>query len=267
MAKRHADWPLGEEHLRTPPASKKARLEADEDGPSRNGEVLVLRNGRDREQDERGGKIVLAASSQEGEPQGEIIEDPKSPDIDETLPAAPKRQSAPVEGYSDLYLDTINRAVLDFDFEKLCSISLSNINVYACLVCGKYYQGRGPKSHAYFHGLDVGHHVFVNMETKRVFVLPEGYEVRSKSLDDIKYVVDPTFAKGAVTRLDKEVHDAWDLMGRRYRPGKEGQPNISLPLLLSPLRIYSHITYIQHVHVLVLPEQQLIVTVRVCWDE
>lgn len=39
------------------------------------------------------------------------------------------------------YLDTINRGVLDFDFEKLCSISLSKINVYACLVCGKYFQG------------------------------------------------------------------------------------------------------------------------------
>lgn len=40
------------------------------------------------------------------------------------------------------YLDTINRGVLDFDFEKLCSISLSKINCYACLVCGKYFQGK-----------------------------------------------------------------------------------------------------------------------------
>lgn len=39
------------------------------------------------------------------------------------------------------YLDTINRGLLDFDFEKLCSISLSKINCYACLVCGKYFQG------------------------------------------------------------------------------------------------------------------------------
>ena len=39
------------------------------------------------------------------------------------------------------YLDTINRNVLDFDFEKLCSVTLSNNNVYACLVCGKYFQG------------------------------------------------------------------------------------------------------------------------------
>jgi U4/U6.U5 tri-snRNP-associated protein 2 len=39
------------------------------------------------------------------------------------------------------YLDTIDRHRLDFDFEKLCSVSLSNLNVYACLVCGKYFQG------------------------------------------------------------------------------------------------------------------------------
>ena len=41
------------------------------------------------------------------------------------------------------YLDTINRKVLDFDFEKLCSISLSHLNVYCCLVCSKYFQGNG----------------------------------------------------------------------------------------------------------------------------
>ena len=39
------------------------------------------------------------------------------------------------------FLDTVNRALLDFDFEKVCSVSLGNLNVYACLVCGKYFQG------------------------------------------------------------------------------------------------------------------------------
>lgn len=40
------------------------------------------------------------------------------------------------------YLDTVKRHLLDFDFEKLCSVTLQNFNVYACLVCGKYFQGR-----------------------------------------------------------------------------------------------------------------------------
>ncbi|KAG6892800.1 hypothetical protein C0992_012479, partial [Termitomyces sp. T32_za158] len=68
---------------------------------------------------------------------------------------------------SDLYLDTINRAILDFDFEKVCSVSLSNVNTYGCLVCGKYFQGRGRKSYAYAHSIHEDHHVFINLETTK----------------------------------------------------------------------------------------------------
>ncbi|RMD44336.1 hypothetical protein DV735_g833, partial [Chaetothyriales sp. CBS 134920] len=130
------------------------------------------------------------------------------------------------EGYSDLYLDTINRSILDFDFEKLCSVTLSNINVYACLVCGKYFQGRGLKSHAYFHALDVDHHVYINMETKKVYVLPEGYEVLNKSLDDIKFVVDPKFTPEEVRKLDRVPRESTDLSNKPYRPGFIGMNNI-----------------------------------------
>ncbi|PNS20529.1 hypothetical protein CAC42_5979 [Sphaceloma murrayae] len=140
--------------------------------------------------------------------------------------AAPARQKKPTEGYGDLYLDTINRALLDFDFEKLCSVTLSNINVYACLVCGTYYQGRGPKSQAYFHALEIGHHVYINLSTKKVYVLPEGYEVQSRSLEDIKFVVDPTFTKADVSKLDRQRPPAWDLQGRKYNPGYVGMNNI-----------------------------------------
>ena len=136
------------------------------------------------------------------------------------------RQSAPTEGYSDLYLDTIDRSTLDFDFEKLCSITLSNINIYACLVCGRYFQGRGPKSQAYFHALQENHHVYINMGTKRVYVLPEGYEVLSKSLEDIKFVVDPWLTRPEVLRLDKDQKQAWDLVGRKYIPGYVGLNNL-----------------------------------------
>lgn len=139
---------------------------------------------------------------------------------------APIRQSAPTEGYGDLYLDTIDRNVLDFDFEKLCSISLSNINVYACLVCGKYFQGRGPKSHAYFHALDENHHVFINMGTQKVYVLPEGYEVQSKSLDDIKYVSDPRYTRQEVMEFDRRARTSWTLAGKEYTPGFVGMNNI-----------------------------------------
>jgi U4/U6.U5 tri-snRNP-associated protein 2 len=83
--------------------------------------------------------------------------------------------------------------VLDFDFEKFCSVSLSNLNVYACLVCGKYYQGRGKKSHAYTHSLEAGHHVYINLLTEKVYCLPDGYEINDPSLDDIRHVLNPRF--------------------------------------------------------------------------
>jgi len=36
------------------------------------------------------------------------------------------------------FLDALQN--LDFDFEKCCSVTLTHVNVYVCLVCGKYYQ-------------------------------------------------------------------------------------------------------------------------------
>lgn len=38
-------------------------------------------------------------------------------------------------------------------------MSNSHLNVYACLVCGKYFQGRARGSPVYFHSLEHNHHV------------------------------------------------------------------------------------------------------------
>ena len=123
-----------------------------------------------------------------------------------------KNQNKKTELRKCPYLDTINRATLDFDFEKLCSVSLSHMNVYCCLICGKYFQGkiirfrqkcrifslelvfnffkgRGKGTHAYTHALDCGHHVFLNLHTARFYCLPDNYEVYDASLDDILYQV------------------------------------------------------------------------------
>lgn len=124
------------------------------------------------------------------------------------------------------YLDTVNRQVLDFDFEKFCSVSLTNLNVYACLVCGKYYQGRGPKSHAYTHSLEAGHHVFINLRTEKVYCLPDGYEVIDPSLDDIIHVLNPRFTQEQVEQLDKSRQWSRALDGSDYLPGTVGLNNI-----------------------------------------
>lgn len=145
---------------------------------------------------------------------------------DEDIDQPTGKLKAPPEGFSDLYLDTISRIRLDFDFEKVCSVTLVNFNVYACLTCGKYFSGRGPKTPAYFHALEDDHHVYINMETKKVYILPEGYEVHSRSLDDIKVVVDPRFTPAEVKMLDKQSKQAWDLQGKKYNPGFVGLNNI-----------------------------------------
>ncbi|XP_039276652.1 U4/U6.U5 tri-snRNP-associated protein 2 isoform X2 [Nilaparvata lugens] len=124
------------------------------------------------------------------------------------------------------YLDTINRHVLDFDFEKLCSVSLSRINVYACLVCGKYFQGRGMNTHAYTHSVAESHHVFLNLLTLKFYCLPDNYEIVDSSLDDIKYVLNPTFTSEHIKQLDSSNKLSRAIDGTLYLPGIVGLNNI-----------------------------------------
>eukprot|EP01086_Lenisia_limosa_P013924 TRINITY_DN43648_c0_g1_i1.p1 TRINITY_DN43648_c0_g1~~TRINITY_DN43648_c0_g1_i1.p1 ORF type:complete len:493 (+),score=113.78 TRINITY_DN43648_c0_g1_i1:2-1480(+) len=117
------------------------------------------------------------------------------------------------------FLDTVDRRSLDFDFAKVCSVSLSDQHVYACLVCGNYFQGRGPGTHAAFHALEAGHHVFINMKTKDIYCLPDNYKVTDRSLDDIKYMVDPTYEPDEVCCLDQTESSKVANDGRDYYPG------------------------------------------------
>lgn len=215
MSKRFASEALDDDLLNAAsPASKRSRIGEPDSTPN------THQNGNDDA--DRTPRIPSNGAQTNG------YDAASSENDDDDLPEekAPIRQSAPTAGYDNLYLDTIDRNTLDFDFEKLCSISLSNINVYACLVCGKYYQGRGPKSHAYFHALEDGHHVFINMETQKVYVLPEGYEVKSRSLDDIKYVSDPRYTKAEVAEIDRKPRTSLTISGREYAPGFVGMNNI-----------------------------------------
>lgn len=124
------------------------------------------------------------------------------------------------------YLDTINRQYLDFDFEKLCSVSLTRINVYVCLVCGKYFQGRGTNTHAYTHSVAEAHHVFLNLQTLKFYCLPDNYEILDSSLDDIKYVLNPTFTEEHIINLDTSTKLSRAIDGSLYMPGIVGLNNI-----------------------------------------
>lgn len=117
------------------------------------------------------------------------------------------------------YLSTIDRSSLDFDFEKVCSVSLSPLNVYACLSCGKYFQGRGPQSHAFTHSLQEDHHLFMNLVNQKVYCLPEDYEVNDATLTDIKHNLDPTFDELMLTQIDTLVTPILPLEGKLFFPG------------------------------------------------
>lgn len=65
--------------------------------------------------------------------------------------------------------------------------------------------------------------MFINIASLRVYVLPESYEVQNKTLDDIKYVANPTYSKEDVTKLDKEVKTRRDLGMKKYMPGKQSE--------------------------------------------
>ncbi|XP_010913189.1 uncharacterized protein [Elaeis guineensis] len=216
----------GEEGLVSDP--KRQRLSSEEgeeervgvDSVSNNGSLLVLADypdDDDEEEDEEKGKARENGRTEEEREEEE----------EEVRRPAPGKRQRQVEVRRDCpYLDTVNRQVLDFDFEKACSISLSNLNVYACLVCGKYYQGRGLNSHAYTHSLEAGHHVYINLQTEKVYCLPDGYEINDPSLDDIRHVLNPRFTREQVLHLDENRQWSRALDGSNYLPGMVGLNNI-----------------------------------------
>lgn len=126
------------------------------------------------------------------------------------------------------YLDTIQRSVLDFDFEPSCSVSLeSGPHVYGCLVCGKFFRGRGRQTPAYTHSVDEGHFVYVHLSKGTFHALPDDYEIHDSSLSDISAALHPTFTANEIARIDANTGLARDLFGRRYLPGYVGLNNLN----------------------------------------
>ncbi|XP_006660614.1 U4/U6.U5 tri-snRNP-associated protein 2-like [Oryza brachyantha] len=207
------------------------RPRAGEEG-SEGASLLGLAGYEDEEEDEAAaGRARANGRHDEDEDEDEeeevVVEEVDDDDDEDDVRRGPERRPRQVELRRDCpYLDTVNRQVLDFDFEKFCSISLSNLNVYACLVCGKYYQGRGLKSHAYTHSLEAGHHVFINLQTEKAYCLPDGYEINDPSLEDIRHVLNPRFTTEQVQTLDRNKQWSRALDGSNYLPGMVGLNNI-----------------------------------------
>ncbi|XP_004437276.1 PREDICTED: U4/U6.U5 tri-snRNP-associated protein 2 [Ceratotherium simum simum] len=86
--------------------------------------------------------------------------------------------------------------------------------------------GRGLKSHAYIHSVQFSHHVFLNLHTLKFYCLPDNYEIIDSSLEDITYVLKPTFTKQQIANLDKQAKLSRAYDGTTYLPGIVGLNNI-----------------------------------------
>ncbi len=131
------------------------------------------------------------------------------------------------ESISCPYLDTIQRFSLDFDFEPSCSISLeTGPHVYACLVCGKFFRGKGRQTPAYTHAVDEGHYVYIHLSKGTFHCLPDDYEIKDPSLTDISSALHPKYTEDEIQKIDSNTALARDLFGRRYLPGFIGLNNL-----------------------------------------
>ena len=95
------------------------------------------------------------------------------------------------------YLDTVDLANLDFDFEKRCSVSLSPVHVYGCWSAASTSRDEGRRRTRTRTRLECGHHVFMRLADGTAWCLPDGYEVvdNGTTLSRIRDVLAPTYAK------------------------------------------------------------------------
>ena len=133
------------------------------------------------------------------------------------------------EGDEDVscpYLDTIQRSLLDFDQEPACSVSLqTGPHIYCCLVCGKFFRGRGPQTPAYTHSVEESHFVFVHQDKGTFHCLPDDYEIKDPSLNDIRDALHPSYSKQQIKEIEQQADLCRDLFGAKYLPGFVGLNN------------------------------------------
>ena len=59
-------------------------------------------------------------------------------------------------------------------------------------------QGRGLHTHAFTHAMERDHHVFMKLEDGTVWCLPDGYRVEDRSLEVIRFVLNPKYEQKQV---------------------------------------------------------------------
>ena len=123
------------------------------------------------------------------------------------------------------YKDKVNKFALDFDFEKRCCETGFKLNVFCCLQCGKYFQGKNDKTPAFKHSLDKQHCLFICLSTLRIYYLPDDYEVKDEFFEEIRNNINPIYNLDKVNQLDTIGYSS-SLEGSKYLPGCIGLNNI-----------------------------------------
>lgn len=119
-------------------------------------------------------------------------------------------------------IEQIDRSILNFDFEKKCQITFFENDVYCCLICNKYLQGKTPGTKAYNHSLEFNHNFFISLDTSKIYQLPDDTEIIDKKIEDIKFNILPEYT------LNKEnfqkiqnglIEECYSVDGSIFYPG------------------------------------------------
>jgi U4/U6.U5 tri-snRNP-associated protein 2 len=124
------------------------------------------------------------------------------------------------------FLHTVQRDCLNLERQRICSVTLSPQNVYACLVCGRFFSGRGKQTEAFTHSVQALHHIFMNLQDGTFWCLPDGYEVKDSSLLDIRDALNPQFTDKEIQDLNSSTKLSVDVHGGTFLPGFIGMNNL-----------------------------------------
>jgi U4/U6.U5 tri-snRNP-associated protein 2 len=115
------------------------------------------------------------------------------------------------------------------------------MNVYCCLVCGKYFRGKEYKTEAFRHALEPSsqasakedggqqHNLMIGVSGPnfcKVFSIPDDEEVNDLSLDVIKYNLNPKYTKEMIALFDTEKFTCRSLEGVEFIAGCVGLNNL-----------------------------------------
>uniref|UniRef100_A0A0N4ZCY4 ubiquitinyl hydrolase 1 n=1 Tax=Parastrongyloides trichosuri TaxID=131310 RepID=A0A0N4ZCY4_PARTI len=124
------------------------------------------------------------------------------------------------------YLHTIKKSFLDFDLQRVCSVSGISRNVYVCLVCGKYLHGQEPFTPAWDHAFDENHRIFYSFRTSNFYCLPDRYKIIDTELENVRNEIDPKFDENLIKMIDLKDSTFKSLDKKICYPGFIGLKNL-----------------------------------------